>query len=220
MRQVKVCGMREPANIAVVAKMPIQYMGFIFYPKSSRFVGDTGLSGWLSKNEKELEGIHRVGVFVNAELDYILNQVHDYRLDYVQLHGTESPEYCAELTNLWSFSSVRSASLICAFSVDESFDFADTAAYEPYTELFIFDTKGAGYGGTGRQFDWSLLQQYHGTKSFLLSGGLKPDSAEAIRQFDHPQMIGVDINSGFETEPAVKDPAAITTFIEQLRKSQ
>jgi len=219
MRQVKVCGMREPGNIKAVAKMPIQYMGFIFYGKSSRFVGNTGLSDWLANHTDILDGIHRVGVFVNAELDDILNQVHDFALDYVQLHGTESPEYCAELTNLWSFSSVRSAKLIRAFSVDESFDFSVTAAYEPYTELFIFDTKGAGYGGTGRQFDWSLLQQYHGTKSFLLSGGIQPDSVEAIQQVNHPQMIGIDINSGFEKEPAVKDPSAIASFIEQLRKS-
>lgn len=219
MKFVKVCGMREPANIKAVAKLPVQYMGFIFYTHSKRFVGKTKLADWLSKNGKVLEGIRRVGVFVNSELDAILNAVHDYQLDYVQLHGDESPEYCAELTGLWSFSSVRSARLIRAFSVDDRFDFGDTAAFEPYAEQFIFDTKGAGYGGTGRQFDWSLLQQYHGTKPFLLSGGIQPDSAEAIRSMDHPQMMGVDINSGFETEPGVKDPQAITTFIQEFRKN-
>lgn len=219
MRQVKVCGMREPGNIADVAQLPIQYMGFIFYPKSSRYVGDSELQAWLSRSGEALGDVARVGVFVNAEFDDILNRVHDYELDYVQLHGTESPEYCAELTNLWSFSSVRRARVIRSFPIDPDFDFAQTAAYEPYADLFLFDTKGAGYGGTGRQFDWSLLQQYHGTKSFLLSGGIQPDSVAALLRVDHPQMIGVDINSGFEEEPARKKVADIDLFIRQFRKS-
>lgn len=219
MMQVKVCGMRTPENIQAIAKLPIQYIGFIFYPKSKRFVGKSKLSEWLTKNDKVLDGIKRVGVFVNAELDAILNAVHDYQLDYIQLHGDESPEYCAELVDLWSFSSVRSAKLIKAFPVDEHVDFRDTAPYEPYADHFIFDTKGAGYGGTGRQFDWSLLQDYLGTKTFLLSGGIQPDSFDAIRQVNHPQLIGVDINSGFEEEPALKNPLAVELFIERLRKN-
>ncbi|NRB61835.1 MAG: phosphoribosylanthranilate isomerase, partial [Saprospiraceae bacterium] len=145
--------------------------------------------------------------------------VHDYQLDYIQLHGDESPEYCAELVDLWSFSSVRSAKLIKAFPVDEYVNFRDTAPYEPYADHFIFDTKGAGYGGTGREFDWSLLQDYLGTKTFLLSGGIQPDSFDAIRQVNHPQLIGVDINSGFEEEPALKNPLAVELFIERLRKN-
>lgn len=221
MMQVKVCGMRDPENMAAVAQLPIQYMGFIFYPKSRRFVGrQANLAAWLERNAKVLNGINRVGVFVNAELDAILNAVHDYQLDYIQLHGNESPEYCAELTDLWSFSSVRSAKLIKAFSVDEEFDFRETAPYEPHADLFIFDTKGAGYGGTGKQFDWSLLQKYLGTKTFLLSGGIQPESVPAIRQVNHPQLAGVDINSGFEREPALKEPLAIKKFIEALRKNE
>ncbi|MCB0375732.1 MAG: phosphoribosylanthranilate isomerase, partial [Sinomicrobium sp.] len=116
--KIKVCGLKDPSNIAKIVQLPIDMIGFILFPGSPRFVGKkNGLPQWLEKNEEELEGIAKVGVFVNAEVDQILNAVHDYRLDFVQLHGDESPEYCRELQTYWTISSMRSARIIKAFRV-------------------------------------------------------------------------------------------------------
>ena len=175
--QIKVCGMREPQNIEELLGLPIDYVGFIFYPKSKRFVGQSELQSWLENGGGNWEGKQRVGVFVNASIDLVLNALHDYQLDYIQFHGTESPEYLRELQLLWQASSVRKAKMVKAFSIDADFDFNDTAAYAPYCSFFIFDTKGDGYGGTGEQFDWSLLDDYQGVTPFLLSGGIHEDSA-------------------------------------------
>lgn len=220
--QVKVCGMREPANIEAVLQLPIDYMGFIFYPKSSRFVGQTNLSEWVHNNLDKFGNVKRVGVFVNAEFEAILNAVHDFQLDYVQLHGNESAEYCQEIKTYWDITSMRSAQLIKAFSVDENFDFQQTRAYERFCSLFIFDTKASGdkYGGTGKQFNWELMEQYEGMISYLLSGGIGEGDAEAIRQLNFKQMVGVDINSQFESSPAFKDVPKIQSFLNELNSTQ
>ena len=213
---VKVCGMRQPANIEALSKLAIDYIGFIFYQKSPRYIGDD-LLPWLQNNPDVLEGIKRVGVMVNFEIDSVLNYTHDYQLDYVQLHGNESPEYCREIISFWDASSVRRADLVKAFSIDENFDFERTAAYEPHCTFFVFDTKGAGFGGTGKKFDWSLLNHYQGNIPFLLSGGIDPDSAEAIKALEHPKLMGIDLNSKFESEPGVKNIADLKLFLYELK---
>lgn len=218
MMQVKVCGMREPQNISALLELPIDFIGLIFYSKSKRYVGkDTTLPEWIIEHEERFGLIKKVGVFVNAGIDEILNATHDYHLDYIQLHGAESPEYCQELHLLWSASSVREAKLIKAFSVDEKFDFTKVAAYEPHCSFFIFDTKGADYGGNGLQFDWSLLSAYEGNTPFLLSGGIDPDSVEDLQKVEHPLLFGVDINSKFETEPAKKDITSVAAFVKAVK---
>lgn len=210
--------MREPENIAELSQLPIDFIGFIFYPASPRFAGhNKKLDKWLSKESPAaLKSIARVGVFVNAELEDLINRIHDYELDYIQLHGSESAEYCKELFSLWDFSSIRRASIIKAFSVDEAFNFGTLKAYEPYCKYFLFDTKGASFGGNGIQFDWALLEKYQGETPFLLSGGIDEASAETIKQLKHPQLAGVDINSRFELSPGQKDIAAIQRFIQNL----
>lgn len=215
--KIKVCGLREPENILAIAQLPIDFIGFILYPGSPRFVGKKGLPQWLEKNEEELEGIARVGVFVNAEVDQILNAVHDFRLDYVQLHGDESPEYCRELQTYWTISSMRSAQIIKAFRVDENFNFSNTQAYERLCAYFLFDTKAQAYGGTGKRFDWSILEKYMGMTPYLLSGGIDETMAAEIRQLNFKQMEGVDINSRFETEPGKKDVDKIDQFVRALK---
>lgn len=216
--RVKVCGMRDLENIAALSQLPIDFIGFIFYAPSPRFAAaNKKLEKWLAKESpKELKSIARVGVFVNAELEDLINRIHDYELDYIQLHGSESSEYCRELFSLWNFSSIRRASIIKAFSIDSNFDFASVKAYEPYCKYFLFDTKGASFGGNGTPFDWSLLEQYKGETPFFLSGGIAEESAEAIKQLKHPQLAGVDINSKFESAPGLKDIAAIQRFIHNL----
>ncbi len=214
--KVKVCGMRDPGNIEALLHLPIDYLGFIFYPKSPRYVGEGELEGWVNDNEQLFGRVKRVGVFVNSEIEDILNRVHDYQLDFVQLHGEESPEYCRELQSFWSMSSMRGARLIKAFRVDEAFDFDITNDYAAHCSFFIYDTRGAGYGGTGKTFDWQLLENYDGKMPFLLSGGIRADMAAAIRALDLPSLAGVDINSGFETAPGIKDVDLIEKFINDL----
>ncbi|MBK9489968.1 MAG: phosphoribosylanthranilate isomerase [Haliscomenobacter sp.] len=218
--RVKVCGMRDMENIVALSQVPIDFIGFIFYPLSPRFAAaNKKLEKWLAKESPQaLKSIARVGVFVNSELEDVLNKVHDYELDYIQLHGSERPEYCMELFSLWSFSSIRRASIIKAFSVDANFDFETVKAYEPYCKYFLFDTKGASFGGNGEQFDWSLLEKYQGEVPFFLSGGIAEESAEAIKRLKHPMLAGVDVNSKFETAPGLKDIASIQRFIQVLNQ--
>lgn len=215
MRTVKVCGMTQAENVAAVAELPVQYLGFIFYAISPRAV-PADLADWLSEHREVLASVKRVGVFVNAEVDEVLNAVHDFELDYVQLHGTENPEYCALLQQLWRGTSARQAGIIKAFPVDESFDFATTEAYALYCDYFLFDTKTPQYGGSGRQFDWSVLSRYAGSTPFWLSGGLGLRDAEPIKKLDHPRLAGYDLNSRFELEPGLKDVELLRSFLAEL----
>jgi phosphoribosylanthranilate isomerase len=215
--KIKVCGLMEPKNIEGVLKFDPDMVGFIFYTKSPRMVNDKTLPGWIEDNIELFGGTKRVGVFVDAKIDYVLNAVHDYQLDYVQLHGTESPEYCKEIQDYWNFSSIRKAKFIKAFQVDEGFDFKATQAYENLCAYFLFDTKSDGHGGSGKKFDWSVLKEYSGMTPFLLSGGVGPEDAKGIKKLKLPQMAGVDINSRFESEPGVKKLGEVGKFIEALR---
>ncbi len=215
--KIKVCGMREPENIRGLAKLPVDMVGFIFYAKSPRYAGEK-VAKWLSKEGYLLEGKKRAGVFVNAEVEDVLNHVHDFELDFVQLHGNESPEYCLLLRDLWESTSMRKAKLIKAFGVDENFDFGEAAAFTPYCTYFLFDTRGRQFGGAGQQFDWKLLDRYQGVTPFLLSGGIGPESAHAILDLNHPQLYGVDINSRFEEAPGVKDLEKVSRFITDLKE--
>ncbi len=215
---IKVCGMKQPENIRGLLQLPIDLMGLIFYKKSKRYAGSDEVRQWLEQHEALFENVGKVGVFVNAEVDEILNHIHDYQLDYIQLHGEESPEYCAEIRSFWEISSMRKSKIIKAFSVDKSFDFAATNAFEGKCELFLFDTKGADYGGNGVTFDWSLLQKYKGHTPFILSGGIELAMASAIKALPYPQLIGVDINSRFEESPGLKDLEKISDFVQTLKE--
>lgn len=215
--QVKVCGLTQPENISALAKLGVDYLGFIFYKKSIRFAAGKDLQQWLAGNPEELEGLAKVGVFVNAGVDILLNTIHDYQLDYVQLHGDESPGYCQELQLLWTVNTMRKAKIIKAFSVTDDFDFAQTAPYEASCALFIFDTGGqSAHGGTGVKWDWSKLSEYKGKTPFLLSGGIGPEDVVAVSDVRHPRMVGVDLNSRFETAPGIKDPELLGRFLKLL----
>ncbi|MDX1666838.1 MAG: phosphoribosylanthranilate isomerase [Saprospiraceae bacterium] len=217
--KIKICGMREPENIKSLLELPIDYIGFIFYPPSPRYIEkESGLSDWIRENEEAFATVKKVGVFVNAEIEELLNKVHDFQLDYVQLHGEEQPQYCQAINRLWRMGSMKSALLMKAFSIGEGFKFESTLDYEPHCAHFLFDTKGDKPGGTGASFDWNLLNNYEGKTSFLLSGGIGPDSLHELLHFDHPQWIGIDLNSRFETSPGEKDIGKISAFIDELQK--
>ena len=190
---IKVCGMREAENIQDVESIEgIDMLGFIFYPKSPRYVYE--LPAYLPIHAR------RVGVFVNEDKQIISMYADRFGLNDVQLHGNESPEYCRSLHS-------TGLKIIKAFSVDRPKDF----------DLFLFDTKCEQYGGSGNQFDWSILHTYNGDVPFLLSGGINSYSANALKEFKHPRLAGYDLNSRFELKPGEKDPERIRTFLNELK---
>lgn len=196
---IKVCGMRNPENIQELEALGIDFMGLIFYPKSKRFV-----SGKIPKTN-----IPKIGVFVNEEINVIEEKVNKYDLSFLQLHGDESPEFCESLKN-------KGHQIIKAFRVDDHFDFNITKAYEAHCHYFLFDAKGKDYGGNGIIFNWDILNQYQGVLPFFLSGGINIDSAKSIIDFNHEKLFSLDINSGFEIEPGLKNIHLIQKFISKL----
>ena len=205
---IKVCGMRDAENIRAVEALGIDYMGFIFWPPSGRYVGEK--PSYLPRK------CRRVGVFVDAALPDILEAVKGFRLDVLQLHGHETPEALHALRE--SVADVNpDIRLIKSLAVKEPEDLAQTSAYEEVCDAFLFDAKGRLPGGNGHQFDWSVLKQYKGRLPFLLSGGIGPGDEARIREFDVPGCIGIDLNSRFETAPGLKDVQALKTFIESVR---
>ncbi|WP_417130322.1 phosphoribosylanthranilate isomerase [Parabacteroides faecis] len=217
---IKVCGMRDPENIRQVAMTGIDWMGFIFYARSARSIDSRQ---WTVDSLKKTDSpsncqlstvicqLKRVGVFVNATPEYMMETANLYKLDYLQLHGNESPDTCYALQK-------RGYAIIKAFSIASADDLTCTTEYEERTDYFLFDTKCNSYGGSGKQFDWSVLASYKGNTPFLLSGGIAPDSVDAVRNFRHPQLAGIDLNSGFETEPGMKDAEKIKTFRDKIKK--
>lgn len=199
---VKVCGMRCGQNIREVEAAGIDWIGFICYERSPRFV--------LSVPDYLPVRATRVGVFVNATLDYIRTRAMELGLTHLQLHGDESPELCRILQ-------ADGFHVIKAFRVKDRASFREMHPYVPYCSYFLFDTPTAGYGGSGQRFDWSLLDNYTEAVPFLLSGGLRPDMLDNLATFHHPSWAGIDLNSGFEISPGLKDIRKIKSFVEQFK---
>lgn len=199
---VKVCGMRQALNIRLVEQLPVDWMGFIFYPRSSRYVET--VPEYLPTRQK------RVGVFVNAGKEFILNRVAAFGLHYVQLHGDETPDDCRLIKT------VTKRPVIKAFGISRNTDFQKILSYEGAADYFLFDTKTESYGGSGRTFDHTLLRRYTGATPFILSGGLGPDSLDDIRAFSHPAWVGIDLNSRFEQSPALKNVGLLQKFLTSL----
>lgn len=205
--KIKVCGLKDVDNIIALYEVGIRIMGFIFYEKSKRFVD-------IEKRKKVFSSIpsdvKKVGVFVNETQDYVIKMIRDYNLDYVQLHGDEEAEFCDEI--------LPYAKVVKALRVDEDFSFPILKRYQN-CDLLLFDAKGKDYGGNGIKYDWQLLKNYNMETPFLLSGGIKPDDVDKILSFEHSKFVGIDINSGFEEEPGIKNIEKIKTFTSYLRCS-
>jgi phosphoribosylanthranilate isomerase len=202
---LKVCGMREAKNISELIRIEPDYIGFIFYGKSKRFVA----------NFPEVEipsNVKKTGVFVNQSFTEVIKIVESYNLKAVQLHGNESPEYINKLRALL----IRKIEVFKAFSVDDDFDFSKTNPYQKICDYLLFDTKGENYGGNGVKFNWLVLDRYKGRTPFLLSGGISKVDAEEIKKISINAFAGVDINSGFEIEPAIKNIENIKEFKQNL----
>ena len=200
---IKVCGMRDAENIRKVEALGIDLMGFIFWLKSSRYVSER--PAYLPTRCK------RVGVFVDEDIETVKRIADEYALDFIQLHGHESSEYCAQLNGL---------KMIKAISVSGRDDIATYKAYEGLVDYFLFDTKCPSVGGSGQQFDWKVLSAYVGNTPFLLSGGIGPDDAKVLTSRLSPltskKCVGIDLNSRFEIAPGLKDINKLKTFIESL----
>jgi phosphoribosylanthranilate isomerase len=201
--KIKVCGMRNQENIAALSDLGADYVGFIFYNKSSRSAIDLDIN-------VESNDLIRTGVFVNEAVDFVQKKIKDYKLNAIQLHGDESPRYCKALIQ-------KGLSIIKVFSIGESFDFESTIAYEEFCDYFLFDTKGKERGGNGVVFNWSLLENYNGSLPFFLSGGISPESIDAIKAFQHEKLFGLDLNSKFEIQPGLKNIDQLKTFIDGIR---
>lgn len=201
---IKVCGMRDSENMKAIADLDVDFMGMIFYPHSKRYVSE--VPSFLPSRQK------LIAVFVNADIDEIIKTVETFHCDGIQLHGDETPEFVRSLkTNC-------NCLVIKAFQIAKLEDLQKTSQYENLCDYFLFDTATPSYGGSGESFDWSILAEYQGKTPFLLSGGIGIEHVAALQQFSHPQFVGIDINSKFETSPAVKDVEKVRTFIHELTK--
>ena len=159
-----------------------------------------------------------VGVFVDDMPQNIVTAVYNYHLSYVQLHGDESPVMIDNLRRTLVPDIAPQIKIIKAISVSSAEDLKRCEQYEGHVDLFLFDTKCKGYGGSGQKYDWSVLEAYTGQTPFLLSGGIGPDDADRLRDFHHPQCVGIDLNSKFETTPGMKDINLLQNFLHQLNK--
>lgn len=207
--RVKVCGMMQPEQVAELETIGATFAGFIFYPKSPRYI----FKQMSLLQLKKIKNINKVGVFVNAPVEEVLHMVDECGLHMVQLHGDESPRYCERISDY--------ISVVKAFRLSEN----DSIEWmiKPYMDvcdMFMFDTMGAGYGGTGKKFDWNQLKNVTIGKPYFLSGGIQPDDVEKLKEFSKEPsskaLFAVDINSKFEISPGVKDMQKVKTFIKEL----
>lgn len=211
--RVKVCGMTQLTQLEALGEMGVEFAGMIFYHKSPRFVLKS-LSA--EKVKKAKLKVYKVGVFVNSTYDEIMNFVDQFGLDLVQLHGDETPKFCEQVSNY--------ISVIKAFRLapDDPIEWK-IREYRDVVDMYLFDTLGVGYGGTGKKFDWTVLKNAVVQKPFFLSGGIDADDVAKIREFQQEEvardLFAIDINSCFESSPGVKDMQLVQSFVRALKES-
>ncbi len=194
--KIKICGMKFSENILEVSDLLPDYLGFIFYEKSSRFFEGT---------IPELpQSIKKVGVFVDASIKDIISKIQQYNLNIIQLHGDENPDFITNLVSELKIIDNKNIEIIKVFSVGTEFDFEKLKAFEIMVDYFLFDTKGDLRGGNGTTFDWTILEKYNSKKPFFLSGGIGIQALENIKNLNLP-IHAIDVNSKFETAPGLKN---------------
>ncbi len=208
--KIKVCGMRDPGNIRRLAELKPDLLGLVFYPHSPRYAGASPADGMFDSFP---HGILKTGVFVDEDLKNINEHVLNFGLQAVQLHGNESPEMCIQLKS-------TGVKVIKAFSIDDTIDFSKMTPYISGCDWFLFDTFSKIPGGSGKRFNWNVLEKYDLVQPFFLSGGIGPEDAERILKLNHTELAGVDINSRFETRPGLKDIEQVGQFILKIRSNQ
>ncbi|MEZ2445099.1 phosphoribosylanthranilate isomerase [Chitinophaga sp. RCC_12] len=207
--RIKVCGITRINDLQALVDNGVDYAGFIFYEKSPRFAGNK----IDARSVRETSGIKKTGVFVNAPLKQIQRTVSDYALDLVQLHGDETPEFCAAVRTF--------IPVVKAFRIGDNVNWqTEVAPFIPVTDYFLFDTASVkGYGGTGEQFNWDLLKTYPFDHPFFLSGGISANQAAEIQEMQLPALFAADVNSKFEDSPGVKNIALVKQFVKQIHSS-
>jgi phosphoribosylanthranilate isomerase len=207
MLKVKICGLKFPHNISQLIEVKPDYMGFIFYPKSKRYC-----EGFFDVEFMETipTSIKKVGIFVNEDIKTILAVSKKYGLNLIQLHGAEKPEICAQLKDAGKI-------IIKAFQIDKHFNFMQLELFNLFCDYYLFDTKGPTYGGSGKSFDWNLLDKYNNERPFFLSGGIDFIHLDKIREMKHLNLHAVDINSKFETSPGMKNVEKAAEFVKLIR---
>jgi phosphoribosylanthranilate isomerase len=209
MAKLKVCGMKYPENVQKVGLLEPDFMGFIFYPSSKRFVEN--LDPWVLSQLPA--NIAKVGVFVNHDLQEVVEIAKKFSMNLLQLHGTESAAYVAALKQQLAGTGIK---LMKAFGVDESFKFGELDDYQTTVDYFLFDTQTPDHGGSGKQFNWELLNGYTLSTPYFLSGGIGLESLEALKRIDDKRLFALDVNSRFELEPGMKDISKLKEFKRQL----
>jgi len=207
--RVKVCGITQVEQLSILPEIGAAFAGLIFYPKSPRYV----LRHMTTSQIKKEANTNKVGVFVNASIEEVLQMVDECRLHMVQLHGDESPRYCEKLADY--------ISVIKAFRISENDNINwRIKEYSNVCDMYMFDTEGAGYGGTGKKLNWEKLQDVVVGKPYFLSGGIEPTDVEKLKEFltrsESKALFAIDINSKFETLPGIKDIELIKNFTDQL----
>ncbi len=214
--KLKICGLKYPENIVDIAKLQPDYLGFIFFPKSKRYFD--------GKIPNISDNIKKTGVFVNANIEFVLEKVRKYNLNAIQLHGNESPKYCTDLQHAVDYLKSDKGNLfqvIKVFSVGNDFESYILNDYEDVCDYFLFDTKGKERGGNGITFNWKLLDNYPSKKSYFLSGGIGLDTVEDIKDFFRSDAskycYALDVNSMFEDKPGFKNIEDLKLFIKDLK---
>lgn len=210
MIRIKICGMYDPLNVKRIAEARPDFMGFIFYPGSPRYIG-TEPDPDLFLNVPS--DILKTGVFVNENLRNVLDLAFRTGLNLIQLHGNESPAYCYQLRS-------SGLKIIKTFSVTGFVDFELLEPYVPACDYFLFDTKTEKFGGSGIKFDWGKIAGYHLDKPFFISGGIGPEDSGLLRTLENKGFFAVDVNSRFETSPGIKNISLLKTFIDDIKKEQ
>ena len=212
--------MRDADNIRDISALGVDMIGLIFYPPSPRYVQQFSSGAGIIPDYAPDMGKKplRVGVFVDEMPQNIVTRVYNYKLDYIQLHGNEPRETLENLRATIDPDIKPKIKIIKAISVSSAEDIKKYKEYVGAADLFLFDTKCKTVGGSGEQFDWQVLQAYDGDVPFLLSGGIGPDDAERVKNFHHPKCIGIDLNSKFEIEPALKDVEKLKQFLVKVKR--
>lgn len=215
--------MREAENIEAVKQLGVDLIGLIFWKNSPRYVTSIPAHAGTIPDRASLpqakDSVGLVGVFVDEMPQNIVTAVYNFKLNYVQLHGNESVTYINNLKRTLIPDIAPDIKIIKALSIREADDVKRWREYEGIVDLLLFDTKCKCVGGSGEQFDWSVLEQYDGNIPFLLSGGIGPDDAERLKAFHHPKCIGIDLNSRFEIEPALKDVDKLRKFVKAIHNA-
>jgi len=205
--KLKVCGMRYSMNVKEVAESGPDILGFIFYPPSPRYLPPE-IAGEITG--KVPAGIEKAGVFVNEDLDEVIRLSNELKLDYVQLHGAETPEMCAVIRE-------QGFNVIKVFGIDERFDFNVLNPYKEHVNYFLFDTKSPKHGGTGLSFEWKILDKYDGELPFFLSGGIDLEHLGRIEELTTRNLFALDVNSRFELSPGMKDLYKVRKLVDRLQ---